>query len=105
MYPRQLRLGPILFNIFINDVDDGTEYTLSMFADETIRGGVADTRDGCVSVQRDLGRPEKWSDKNLSKFNKRECKVLNPGRNNSVQWYRQGANGWKAAWQRRTLGS
>lgn len=34
--------------------------------------------------------------KNLMKFNKRECKVLNLGRNNSVHWYRRGPTGWKA---------
>lgn len=27
-------------------------------------------------VQRDLGRLEKWSDRNLIQFNKRTCKVL-----------------------------
>lgn len=46
MYSRVLILGLIVFNIFINDVHDRTEYTLSKFPGDKVLEGVADTTDG-----------------------------------------------------------
>lgn len=43
-------LGPI-FNIFINDLEDGT---LSKIVNDTKLGEVAGTTEGCAAVHRDL---------------------------------------------------
>ena len=69
-------LVPVLFNTFINDMDEGVEHTVSKLADDTKLGGVADTLEGCAATQQDLDRSESWAGRNVVKYNKGKCRDL-----------------------------
>lgn len=68
--PQWLIPGPLLFNIFINNLEGGTAYTYRNFAEDTKLGGLVDTPDICVA------------NKNIMMFNNESCQVLHLGSNN-----------------------
>ncbi|KAF4798135.1 hypothetical protein TURU_067477 [Turdus rufiventris] len=79
----------MIVNIFINDLNDGSESSLSKFADDTKLYGEVDMSEGRDISQRDLGRLGEWQSKNQMKFDK--CKVLHLGQHNQRAQNRPGS--------------
>jgi len=102
--PQGSMLGPGLFNIFLSDLDDGTECTLMKFADDTRQSGEVDTSERRATLQDDLDRLEEWGNKSLMKFSKDKCKVLHLGKHNPGVQHRLGSTWLGSSSVERDLG-
>lgn len=80
-YPQVEVPGPVLFNIFISDLDTGIVCIHSKFTDNTKLGGEDVGPCSCAPIQMDINRWENWIDRNLTKFSEGKWKVLHLGKN------------------------
>ncbi|GAB0178519.1 cAMP-dependent protein kinase inhibitor alpha [Grus japonensis] len=99
--PQRLVLGRALVNIFVGDMDNGIEHTLSKFANDIKLCGVVDTLEGRDAIQRDPDRLERWAYENL---NEAKCKVLHVGWCNPKHDYRLGEEWIESSPEEKDLG-
>ncbi|NEQ69831.1 MAG: hypothetical protein F6K21_30935 [Symploca sp. SIO2D2] len=85
--PQGSVLGPILFLIYINDIDIGLMSKISKFADDTKIGGAAKTAEERAQLQEDVNKLIEWADKWQMKFNVDKCSTLHIGKNNEKHSY------------------
>ncbi|KAJ7400342.1 rna-directed dna polymerase from mobile element jockey-like [Pitangus sulphuratus] len=72
-------VGPVLFSIFISDIDSESSAPFSKFAHDTKLTLAVDITEGQDVIQKDLAKLENWAHKNLRNFNNSKCKVLHLG--------------------------
>ena len=79
--PQGSVLGPLLFLIYINDIDDSVCNNLLKFADDTKVYSVVSNRKEINKLQQDLHNLCNWSQDWLILFNVDKCKVMHIGFN------------------------
>ena len=72
-------MRPILFNVFINDLEFGVSSEMAKFAYGTNLLMVVKTQRDCEELQRELSKLEEWASKWQMWFNGGKCKVMHVG--------------------------
>ena len=102
--PQGSVLGPVLFTIFINDLDEGIKFKIIKFADDTkiyteIRNDLQ-----AVQIQNDIDQLVKWSSDWQMLLNVTKCSVLHLGYNNQQKVYCMEGTQIKTTKKERDLG-
>lgn len=90
----------MLFNIFINNLDDESEYTHMKFTDNTKPDGAVNIQKGSATIQKELDRLEECADRNFIKFIKGKHKVLHLRQSSQCSSTGWALKGWGAPSQK-----
>ena len=81
--PQGSVLGPLLFLIYINDLEVSVSGEVFTFADDTKIVRQVGDRMECDDMQRDLDIMVEWADRWQMEFNVDKCKVMHIGKKKS----------------------
>ena len=102
--PQGSVLGPLLFTIYINDIDETVVSKLVKFADDSkLCKGVNEEED-VNQLRSDMNKLFKWSVDWQMLFNVDKCAVIHVGKNNKHNKYQIGDEEIKSSGKERDLG-
>ena len=102
--PQGSVLGPLLFLIYINDLDVGIVSKLVKFADDTKLGKEVKNEHEVNILRQDLRNIFQWSVDWQMSFNTDKCTVIHMGKNNKEAEYKMGESVIKKSKKERDLG-
>ena len=102
--PQGSVLGPILFTIYINDLDDDIISHILKFVDDTKIFRKVTTQGEVNGLQEDLNKLYEWSEEWQMLFNVGKCKCIHIGYGNKNHTYRLGDQEIVNEHQERDLG-
>lgn len=85
--PQGSVIGPILFLVYINDLPEGLQSQVRLFADDTIIYMTVASDIDAETLQRDLQLLEEWEDKWQMSFHPEKCNVLRVTRSKKIFAY------------------
>ena len=81
--PQRTVLGPLMFLLYINDIDENISSTVWLFADDCIMYRIIDSLEDSLCLQRDLSTILNWTKKWQMQLNIDKCVVLRCTRSTS----------------------
>ena len=102
--PQGSVLGPLLFVVFINDIDSGIVSKISKFADDTKMGRGVDTKEEADVLRKDIEGLHRWAEEWQMMFNTEKCSVMHMGKTNKKFQYEMGGTILRETEEERDLG-
>lgn len=85
--PQGSVLGPILFNLYVNELPSLVTSKIKLFADDSKLYQSINNPGDCLTLQSDLNTLSQWSDDWLLRFNPNKCKTMHLGQHNPENTY------------------